>query len=108
MRGVGIDLVEMNRVRNVNDRFLMKVLSEDELNRYLSLPEDVAYIFLAGRIAAKEAVIKCLSGFDSPSMGDLNIFNDENGCPGIQYKSYTIYLSISHDGDYATAIAILD
>jgi hypothetical protein len=43
MRGVGIDLVEMNRVKNVNNHFLRKVLTEDELNKYLSLPADVAH-----------------------------------------------------------------
>ena len=55
----------------------------------------------------KEAVIKCLSGYERPVMSDLDIINDEEGKPEIFYKDYRILVSISHEKTYATAVALL-
>ncbi|MCR4856270.1 MAG: holo-ACP synthase [Erysipelotrichaceae bacterium] len=106
--GIGTDIVEIERVKKViSDGFMAKVLSSDELERTKEMSETRKIQFLAGRFAAKEAIIKCLSDRELPNMSDLNITNDEKGKPEIRYKDYEILLSISHERNYATAVAVL-
>ena len=108
MKSVGIDIVEIERVRKViSDSFASKVLSGEELERYKEFKETRKIEFLSGRFCAKEAIIKCLSDYEKVQMTDLNITNNENGKPEIKYKDYDIELSISHERNYAVAIAIL-
>ena len=105
--GIGTDIVEIERVRKaVSDPFMRKVLSSWEYEKALSFSEERRIQFLAGRFAAKEAVIKCLSGREVPNMSDLNIMNDEKGKPYLEYKDYRIFLSISHERHYACAVAV--
>ena len=109
MRGVGIDIVEIDRVRKANtDALAGKILSAPEHERYEGFSPERKISFLAGRFAAKEAIIKCLSAYELPEFADLIITNDEKGRPQIRYKDYEILLSISHEKNYATAIAILE
>jgi len=108
MRGVGIDIVENQRVRkSMSDAFARKVLSKEELEKYDAYNDNRKVEFLAGRFAAKEAIIKCLSDYELPVMSNLNIINNEKGKPEIKYKDYEIELSISHEKNYSVAIAIL-
>jgi len=109
MRNVGIDIVENARIKKaMSDAFVKKVLSDAERERYEGFSEGRKIEFLSGRFAAKEAVIKCLSGIEVPELTDLNVQNDENGRPFIEYKDYEIVLSISHERNYSVAIAILN
>ena len=110
MENVGIDIVEIARVKKAiqNERFVKKVLSEDEIEKYNSFSANRQVEFIAGRFAAKEAIIKCLSDHEIPSMSILNIVNSETGKPMIKYKDYRILLSISHEKEYAVAIAMLE
>ena len=109
MKNVGIDIVENARVRKaMSDAFVRKVLSPEERERFEGFKEGRKIEFLAGRFAAKEAIIKCLSGIEVPEFSDLNVQNDENGRPFIEYKDYEITLSISHERNYSVAIAILN
>lgn len=107
--GIGTDIVEIARVRKaISESFMHKVLSEEEFERAMSFSEERRIQFLAGRFAAKESIIKCLSDHEIPNMNDLNIINDEKGKPMISYKDYKILISISHERNYATAVAILE
>lgn len=109
MKDVGIDIVEIERVEKaLSDSFLRKVLSASELERTKTMKPFRLVEFVAGRFAAKEAIIKCLSDYDSPVMSELDITNNENGKPEIHYKDYKILLSISHEKTYAVAIAMLE
>ena len=106
---VGIDIVEIDRVRKaMNDRFLSKVLSKDEIEYCKDFKEKRKVEFVAGRFACKEAIIKCLSDYEVPVFTDLNIINNEKGKPEINYKDYKIEISISHEINYACAIALLN
>ena len=106
--GIGTDIVEIERVRKViSESFMARVLSNEELERTKTMSENRKIQFLAGRFAAKEAIIKCLSDEEVPDMRDLNITNNEKGKPEIVYKDYRILLSISHEIKYATAVAVL-
>lgn len=108
MQGIGIDIVDNKRIKKaLNDAFLSIVLSKEEKDISASYSEKRLVEFVAGRFAAKEAIIKCLSGIEKPVMSQLNIVNDSLGKPSIQYKSYDIMISISHEREYSCAIALL-
>ncbi len=64
--GIGVDLVQNSRIRNVltkshAKRFLVRVLHQDELKHYDTINMDRVQIqYVASRWAVKEAVVKAL------------------------------------------------
>ena len=112
---IGIDLVKISRFQgySIEDPFLLKIFTKNELE--YSFKKKVHENTLSGKFAAKEAVIKILNNFTHLpySMKSIEILNNKNGSPYLNkcpVEGYTssISLSISHDGDYAIAIALLD
>lgn len=117
----GIDLIECERVAHVwqqhRDRFLARVLTPTEqaycLRRKLPLPH------IAGRFAAKEAVMKVLgTGWRGQiAWTDIEVTNDPAGQPHVALSGHCavvakqlgiarIMLSITHTEHYAAASAI--
>ena len=104
LKGLGCDLVEVRRVARgmENPRFLERVFTEGAA---------------AGLWAAKEAVSKALgTGFVGFALRDIEILTDEDGAPhaylrgGAQARlaalgALSIWVSISHDGGFAMAVA---
>jgi holo-[acyl-carrier protein] synthase len=113
--GLGTDIIEIDRIQEALDkygmRFLNKMFTEAEQAYCLKHSQPARH--LAGRFAAKEAVVKALgSGFrDGISFLDIEVVNDEQGKPHVRFspklQHYTVLLSISHCKQYATATAIL-
>jgi holo-[acyl-carrier protein] synthase len=120
--GVGLDLVKIARVeaiaRRWQDRFLQRVYTEDE--RRACFGRAWPYASLAGRFAAKEAMLKALgTGWSAGvSWQDIQVLNEVGGRPVATVQGRTgvlvrqagvtrIYVSLSHDGDYAIAEVIL-
>ena len=107
--GIGIDIVEIERIRNSlrNPRFVERILSEGERG-YCKGVEQVA-----GRFCAKEAIMKAL-GRRVP-WKDIEILNEENGRPIVNLQGKAkeiaggreILISISHSRTHAVAIALL-
>lgn len=103
----GIDIVKIERIAVAAQRegFLNKVFTDGERSYAFSRPRP--YETLAGIYAAKEAVFKTLrTGLRFP-LTRVEITHDANGAPSVKtdFTDKTIYLSISHDGEYAAAIA---
>lgn len=107
--GVGIDIVEIARIKNAmeNPRFVRKVLTERE-EMYCQSVEKVA-----GRWAAKEAVIKAVGIKMRPQ--DIEILNDPLGQPHVSItspsydgKRLRVYVSITHERTHAAAVAIVE
>lgn len=108
IQGIGIDIVEIDRVRRVlSDSFLRKILSGEEFERASLMSEKRKIEFAAGRFAVKEAIIKALSDYEVPLLKDLNITNNEKGKPEIVYKNYRLLISIAHESSYAVGQALL-
>lgn len=119
VKGIGIDIIEVKRIKDVYEKFPLRFR-----NRILTQREQ-EYIFskknpwltLAGRFAAKEAVMKALgSGWGKVSFWEIEVVNDETGKPLVflsgkaalfvnQMGISEILVSISHDGKYALAQA---
>ncbi|MCS7230270.1 MAG: holo-ACP synthase [Candidatus Kryptonium sp.] len=118
--GVGVDIVEIERFKNLTQRwgehFLKKVFTQKEIDYCLSRKN--TYQHLAGKFAAKEAISKAISTGWSGIFRwkDVEILNDENGKPEvmlynqlkIQFNSCLIHISISHSQNYAVAFAVIE
>lgn len=87
IRGLGIDLVEIERIRGAlgrhGERFAERILAESELAEYRACADRVR--FLARRFAAKEAVVKALgTGFrDGIGLRDIAVVHDPAGRPAL-------------------------
>ncbi len=118
MKGLGNDIISIERIRQINrrygTRFSEKILTKKELLKYSSYPDPST--FLAGRFTAKEAIAKALgTGFGKDLKWiDIEISNDEKGRPYPLFskkihRSFLfpkILISISHCKEYASAVAI--
>ncbi len=122
IKGVGVDLVEVGRFRRAverwNERFLRRVFTQEELAYCLKRRDPIPH--LAARFAAKEACLKALG--TGLSMGvrwqELEVLRTPGGPPvlvlsgrskaiGVAKGGSQVLLSLTHDGDYAFAQALL-
>lgn len=121
--GVGIDLIEVGRIRNsfetFGERFLRRILVDGEIAYCLSHRDPGP--FLAARFAAKEAVSKAFGTGIGGALGwhDIEVCRHPSGQPYVQLhgKGQTLFrergagglhLSLSHTADHATAVAVLE
>lgn len=114
--GIGTDIVEISRFRNISEAFLKKVYSDAELRFFHGTNHE----FLAGNFAAKEAVAKALStGFHGCSPKEIEILRMPSGAPYAvlsgnariiheQAGNGKIFVSISHSKENAAAFAVLE
>ena len=116
---VGVDIVDLDRIEKVYNRygvkFLQRFLSEQEIVVCLQKPQVIASI--AGRFAAKEAVVKALgTGFSGAvHWKSFEILNDDRGRPYVRLvdtgcfpSGCLINISIAHDRHSAIATALID
>lgn len=119
--GHGIDLVEVNEVERdiFIEGWLERIFHSSEIESIPAEPRRNA--FVAGRIAAKEAILKALGcGFgNGVAFTDIRIQRNDGQCPSVVLKGgaakvaeelgITLWsLSISHTASMATASAIAE
>lgn len=113
---LGIDIIKVERIaqalKRFGDRFPRRVLTESEQRYVRNRPEN-----FAGRWAAKEAVSKVLGlGVRGVGWTEIEIVRLPTGAPVVRLHGRAarraeqlgmgrIAVSISHEGDYAVAIA---
>jgi holo-[acyl-carrier protein] synthase len=120
--GIGLDLVDIDRMRETLDRwgarFVERIFADSER---IPLDEPRAAQHYAARFAAKEAFAKALgTGFDEGvSWRDVRVRNAPSGAPSIDLHARAaeladrhhvgrVHLSISHSRSTAAAIVVLD
>jgi holo-[acyl-carrier protein] synthase len=107
-KGVGIDVVRVARFGKVSKAFLSRVFTNAEREYCLSKPCPAQHF--AARFAAKEAVVKACTGLKKKILpGNVEILNSANGAPKARVEGMPklrVLLSVSHDGEYAAAVAI--
>ena len=122
VRGIGVDLTRIPRLREVvarwNDRFLQRVFTEQELDYCRKRRDPIPH--LAARFAAKEATLKALG--TGLRMGvkwrELEVRRVRGQAPTMVRSGRCraiaeakggrrVLLSLTHDGDYAMAQAML-
>lgn len=115
IKGIGIDLVELSRIRSwIEPKFIERILSDDEKKMYDTITHEQRKLtFIGGRFAAKEALFKAIShGDKQANYRDFSILNDEHGKPYVvsMYLSdhEKVHLSISHTKHYAVAYVVIE
>lgn len=123
-RGVGIDIIEITKIKETaekrGERFLSRVFSELE-REYCEKKGPNRYQHYAARFAAKEAFLKALgTGWQKGiRWTDVEISNDPLGKPRIDLRGKAkqiamdldasqVVVSISHCENYVVACAILE
>lgn len=121
--GIGIDLVENDRIEKIiqkwGDKFLCRVFSDKEIaycNRHIQ-----ASIHYGARFAVKESFLKAIgTGLGGGvKLREIEVINEENGQPKLMLhggaKEYlvkagidNIHMSITHTKNYASAIVLLE
>jgi len=105
----GIDIVYIPRFKetilkhgpaNMDNAFIKRVFNQEEIEHILNRQDP--YPGLAGRFAAKEAVIKALSSVKK--IAELKSISIIGEIPTVQIKGFNLSVSISHDGDYSVAM----
>lgn len=96
---IGIDIVNIARFKNKSHGFLCKIFSDSEMKETSA---SNVYQKLAGKWAAKEAAFKA-GILKATKEIEILTFNNKP-CIIIDGKIVNSFVSISHDGDYATAI----
>ena len=121
--GVGLDLVEVARVRasvrRLGERFAQRVFTPDEIAYCAGRARKFEH--LAARFAAKEATLKALgTGITGwASMQEVEVVHDAAGRPEIRLRGGVLrrarslgvkatHLSISHTQGVAAAVVVLE
>jgi len=119
--GIGIDIVQVKRMDSwlENDKLLYKYFHAEEL-AYVFKGNKTASQSLAARFAAKEAFGKAMgTGLKNMTLKDIVVINGEDGKPEIKLNdtakkafdesgAQKIFLSLSHEKEYAAAMVILE
>lgn len=125
IKGLGVDLVEVGRIqwlwRRWGERFVRRVLTPAERSGCPAGDGPAAARYLAGRVAAKEALFKALgTGLaEGISWQDVEIRPDGRGSPCARLAGVAraraeavgadaVHVSISHARGQAVAVAILE
>jgi phosphopantetheine--protein transferase-like protein len=115
MLTVGVDCENISRFRRTNynkkSDFYKKIFTPKEI-KYCKSKRD-PYPHFTVRFAAKEAVIKALSGFGKVFYKDIEIKNKKSGKPYVALKKKSgrvrsIQLSLTHSKDQAVAFVVCD
>ena len=119
--GIGVDIVEIRRIKEAISKhanFMDRIFSKNEIEYLKS--RNLRPELVAGRFAAKEAVVKALgTGFRGFDFKEVEIDRAASGKPTIILKgkaklmankcgNYKIHLSISHGVDNAVACAVME
>lgn len=108
--GIGIDIVETNRIRGIRylGRFAELFLSPNEVGQFNDRHDKID--FLSSRFAAKEAVIKAFP--HTITAADFEILK-EGPKPYVRFfnpvhEQYRVHVSLSHSTEYAAGYAMVE
>ena len=121
--GVGIDLVEVGRIRDslerLGERFARRILCPAEYEYCFSHADPSTHV--AARFAAKEAVSKAFGTGIGTELGwlDIEVIRLESGSTQVRLQgagtqlmerrlAKTVHLNLTHTAQYASAVAILE
>ena len=118
--GIGIDVVDLARFADLKERqsgFVDRILTPAEQVRADGSAQSLAS--LAARFAAKEALVKAMGGSAGLTWHDCQVLSTDSGAPrlhltGAVSQAVAVmgavrwHVSLSHDGEMASAIVILE
>ncbi|MFN8184085.1 MAG: holo-ACP synthase [Candidatus Nanopelagicales bacterium] len=111
MLAVGTDIVRVSRFHDRGESFLRRCFTPGEIDLCAGQAQR-----LAGRWAAKEAVLKALGvGIGEVPLTDIEVLRADTGAPLLSLSGAALiaagdltrwHVSLSHDGDYAVAFVV--
>lgn len=119
--GIGIDIVKIERMKDVvekwGEKLLQRVFTGNEIS--YCYKKQNPYPSLSVRFAAKEAFIKAIGSETTVKLTDIEVMNADNGKPALKLSSrledflkirkvQTTHLSLSHEHDYGVACVVLE
>ncbi|MDA8194051.1 MAG: holo-ACP synthase [Thermaerobacter sp.] len=117
--GTGVDIVSVARMAHAlhrHPRLIERVFTVAEQAAVSPGPHAVAT--WASRFAAKEAVVKALGGWHGGAWRDIEVLSRPGHAPEVRLGGtiaqwagrggLTVWLSISHERDYAVAMAVAE
>lgn len=103
---IGTDIQYIKDFENLNNRFLKKVFTDDEIKYCLKKSKPAQHF--AARFCAKEACIKALSQMKlNANYKDIEILIKDKKLLIKLNKEVNTKVSISHSNDYAVAFVIV-
>ncbi|MEN1970552.1 holo-ACP synthase [Lentibacillus sp. N15] len=116
IKGIGLDVIELSRIRqNIeqNTGLVKRVLTDKEQEKFASFHSTLRQTeFLAGRFAAKEAFAKATGeGIGKLRFRDIEVLSSSSGAPKLTVNGYDnvkIFLSITHTREYAAAQVVIE
>ena len=112
IRGIGMDLVEISRVKSFMEgqsggRFVSRVLTPAEQG-LVSERQGRAAEFVAGRFAAKEAVVKALGTGIGATVGlqDIEVLPDLSGRPIVVLSSGALERLVAEEAGASEETAV--
>jgi holo-[acyl-carrier protein] synthase len=120
VRGIGVDVTQVDRIdkayRRFGGRFVDRLLGAQEKHELKKRRDPL--MFLAGRFAAKEALIKALATLLTwrPAWAELQVLAGSGGRPVIVVDcdrlglpaDLRFHVSIGHERMYAVAVVIVE
>ncbi|MCX5749287.1 MAG: holo-ACP synthase [Candidatus Saganbacteria bacterium] len=115
IKGIGIDIVEIERIKNAvkrhGDKFLNRVYTSSELS-YCKKFSKFRFPELSVRFAAKEAYAKAIgTGMNGIHWRQIEVRNDKKGKPYLKLNGRTVkkaHVTLSHSRDYGVACVVLE
>jgi holo-[acyl-carrier protein] synthase len=115
IRGHGIDLIEIDRVKaavkQYGDKFLSRIYTPKEIE-YCQRRKTYRFPELAARFAAKEAYAKANgTGMRGIHWKQIEVVNDKKGKPLIAISGEireNVHVSLSHTDNFAMAAVIIE
>jgi holo-[acyl-carrier protein] synthase len=116
IKGVGIDIVEISRVRESVQKyqkaFLNRIFTSGEIAYCRRDGKELKYPELAARFAAKEAFVKAMgTGMAAYNWKEIEVIKETSGKPVLKVKGKKLkkaHLSLSHSRDYAAAVVYVE
>jgi phosphopantethiene--protein transferase domain len=117
IKGIGVDLVKISRLDSLSDYQKMRMFSAEERAEAETLAPCKQSEYYASRFAAKEAFSKALGiSLFTFRLTDIAIVRNGAGAPEFllsgsaaeKAESCNLFLSISHEKEYAVAMVVCD
>ena len=117
IRGIGVDTATISRIEKSMEspHFRQRVFAPQELEKLAACRHAAPHA--AAWWAAKEALGKALGdGLSAFELTEAAVLHDENGAPYFVFSGalaekmtgLTVHLSLTHEGDHATAFVVLE
>ncbi len=124
VKGIGVDLVKIERISDIiersGDKFIDRLFTEKEVSNSSSKRGNGEDEYFASLFAAKESILKAFGvGWRGTKGTDIEITQDRLGAPYARLSGGMaklarrkhvgkVCLSLSYDSGYAVAVCVLD